>query len=89
MEKIEIKIFRKADDHVLDILETLEKEIFDKPYSREKLKREASVKNNLLILIAFDGEKACAYKAGFEISSRIFYSWIGGVLPNYRGRGDR
>ncbi len=88
MEKIEIKVFKEINDHLLDILEHLENGIFDKPYSREKLKREASVKNNLLILIAFDGsEKPCAYKAGFEISARIFYSWIGGVLPQYRGKG--
>lgn len=27
------------------------------------------------------------FDISFEISSRIFYSWIGGVLPEYRGKG--
>jgi ribosomal protein S18 acetylase RimI-like enzyme len=84
---MEIRIFKEATDEVLDWLFALEKALFEKPYSREKLEREARAKNNLLILIAFDGDKPCAYKAGFEISSRIFYSWIGGVLPEYRGQG--
>ena len=84
---MEIKIFNELTDEVLNMLSDLENAIFEKPYSRDKIKREAAVKNNLLILIAFDGKKPCAYKAGFEISSRIFYSWIGGVLPEYRGQG--
>lgn len=49
--------------------------------------REASVKNNLLILIAYQDGVACGYKAGFEQTARIFYSWIGGVHPKFRKLG--
>lgn len=28
-----------------------------------------------------------AYKVGFEVERKVFYSWLGGVLPDYRNRG--
>lgn len=85
--KFEIKSFNKLDDNILIDILSLEEAIFDQPYSKEKLLREAKVKHNLLILIAYDGNKPVGYKIGFELSSRLFYSWIGGVHPDYRGKG--
>lgn len=40
-----------------------------------------------LILIASHNEKPIAYKIGYEISNSEFYSWLGGVQPNYRKKG--
>ncbi len=39
------------------------------------------------LLIAIVDEKPVAFKLGFELSSSEFYSWLGGVLPDYRGLG--
>ena len=32
-------------------------------------------------------DELVAYKVGFEKTSRLYYSWIGGVIPKYRRRG--
>ncbi|EAQ31728.1 MULTISPECIES: GNAT family N-acetyltransferase [Idiomarina] len=40
-----------------------------------------------LILVASHAEKPIAYKIGYEISDTEFYSWLGGVIPNYRKKG--
>lgn len=72
---------------VLDIVYELEKEVFPSPYSKEKLMREASVKNNFTIFVAFIEDKAVGYKAGYEMTARLYYSWIGGVSPNFRNQG--
>ncbi|KAA3631752.1 MAG: GNAT family N-acetyltransferase, partial [Bacteroidetes bacterium] len=39
-----------------------------------------------LILIAWDGKKPVAFKVGYEKEDH-FYSWMGGVLPEYRKKG--
>lgn len=41
-----------------------------------------------LILVAFDNKKAVAFKVGYERElDGSFYSWMGGVLPDYRRMG--
>ena len=87
MSKIEIKLFNSATPEVLDHLVTLENQVFDKPFSREHLARECETKSNLLIQIAFCDGEPCGFKAGYELTSKLFYSWLGGVAPNFRGNG--
>lgn len=41
-------------------------------------------KNN--ILIATTGEKLIGFKVGYEATDGEFHSWLGGVLPEYRGK---
>ncbi|OQX32978.1 MAG: hypothetical protein B0D91_15400 [Oceanospirillales bacterium LUC14_002_19_P2] len=40
-----------------------------------------------LILIAKDSEQCVGFKVGYENSRHEFYSWLGSVLPTYRGQG--
>ena len=40
-----------------------------------------------LILIAVIGEQKVGYKLGYQVSEGTFYSWLGGVLPQYRRTG--
>ena len=40
----------------------------------------------LLLLTALDG-RVVGFKLGYELSTSIFYSWLGGTLPDYRGLG--
>lgn len=60
---------------------------FDNPHgATEYEKRLNNVPN--LILIAFDGEKPVGFKVGYEKErDGSFYSWMGGVLPEYRRYG--
>jgi predicted GNAT superfamily acetyltransferase len=39
-----------------------------------------------LILVAYAGDLPVAFKVGYQ-QEDYFYSWLGGVLPDYRRRG--
>lgn len=40
-----------------------------------------------LCLVYIDGSEPVGFKLGYATSSTVFYSWLGGVLPNHRKRG--
>lgn len=42
--------------------------------------------NSLTILARVAGEPA-GFKAGYALDDRVFYSWLGGVLPEFRRTG--
>lgn len=43
---------------------------------------------DLLIVLAFDDDdKAIGFKIGYRQDPDTFYSWLGGVLPEYRRQG--
>lgn len=44
-------------------------------------------KEQLLSVIAFDDNEIIGFKIGYRYSTTTFYSWVGGVLPNYRQQG--
>lgn len=50
---------------------------------REQLPRRTS----LLVVVAFEADAVIGYKIGYEQNNRQFHSWLGGVDPEYRGRG--
>ena len=60
---------------------------FDDPYEiSEYSKRLNSIVH--LILTAYDDHIPIAFKIGYDrYSDGSFYSWMGGVLPNYRRKG--
>jgi len=89
MSEIEIKEFTELTGVVVDLLVELEKKIFDEPLSREVFHRELKGRPNLSILVGYIQGDACGYKIGFEYHSdhEYFYSWNGGIIPNYRRRG--
>ena len=58
---------------------------FESPYDEaEYHKRLGKVSH--LILIAYDKEKPIGFKAGYQ-KGDLFYTWMGGVLPEYRQSG--
>ncbi|MGL4476149.1 MAG: GNAT family N-acetyltransferase [Shewanella sp.] len=59
---------------------------FDGRTTANKLMATLTAKAHL-ILIASHNDKPMAYKIGYEISDTEFYSWLGGVAPNYRKQG--
>ncbi|WP_353049984.1 GNAT family N-acetyltransferase [Bacillus sp. ISL-39] len=44
-------------------------------------------KPHLLFSVAFEGSKVIGYKIGYELTNEKFYSWLGGVDPDYRHLG--
>ena len=73
----------------LSIIAQLESEIpeFERLYSLEKITGRL-VGRVFLGLIARDSTNAIAgYKLGYAETPTRFYSWIGGVKPEYRRRG--
>ncbi len=82
-----IKEYKGYSTELVDVIHTLDEKIFDEPYSREKIERESSVKHNLIGPVAYDHHEPVGYKVGYELTSRLFYSWLGGVVPAYRSQG--
>jgi GNAT superfamily N-acetyltransferase len=58
---------------------------FVEPAGEEEYHKRLDGKRHL-ILIALDRGKPVGFKAGYEKEDH-FYSWMGGVLPEYRRKG--
>jgi predicted GNAT superfamily acetyltransferase len=62
--------------------------IFANPeLSETVLKERLSWQRDPLVLLAWQDEKLVGYKIGYLRKERHYYSWIGGVHPDYRGKG--
>ena len=87
--EVKIECFQEALDEPLDVLSRLEKAVFDMPIDKSLLKNELSMKSGLLILLARVDGRYVAYKVGYRLSEadEFFYSWIGGVHPEFRQQG--
>jgi len=59
---------------------------FDKPYRLEEYQKRLSGVPHLILVAEWDGIPA-GFKVGYAKSQQLFYSWMGGVLPDFRGRG--
>lgn len=55
------------------------------PYPAEEYEKRFATASHLILAAYIDG-KAAGFKAGYERES-FFYSWMGGVLPQYRQLG--
>lgn len=48
---------------------------------------QSRIGSEALLLIAEDEDQMVGFKLGYPLSADTFYSWLGGVLPSYRGHG--
>ena len=75
----------------LKLLEKLETAIFYGSIAgtgeASRLSRGTEGRNNLLAHVAFAGETPVGFKLGYESAAKVFYSWLGGVLPDWRRQG--
>ena len=68
---------------LLGVLE-LHKHVFEgAELETEKLKE----KSNLIVFVAKDENRVTGFKIGYDYGNRTFYSWLGGVHTDYRGKG--
>jgi predicted GNAT superfamily acetyltransferase len=42
---------------------------------------------DLFTILAFDNDELIVFKIGYPYKGTTFYSWIGGIHPNYRNQG--
>lgn len=70
---------------VEDIL-VVYKSIFE-DYKLEFFKDRIHQKEDLLIVLCDYQNQLVAFKIGYRYNSTTFYSWVGGVLPQYRRNG--
>jgi predicted GNAT superfamily acetyltransferase len=59
---------------------------FGEPPPADFVSRVNERTGSMLQLALVDGE-VVGYKLGYRRSPEVFYSWLGGVLPEYRRRG--
>ncbi|HHM21451.1 MAG TPA: GNAT family N-acetyltransferase, partial [Bacteroidetes bacterium] len=81
MKNIKIKKGQRAIS--VQIMEQLPE--FDHPYNLLEVKKRTDNTPHLN-LIAYVDEKPAGFKLGYERNG-CFYSWLGGVLPEYRRMG--
>ncbi|WP_211655341.1 GNAT family N-acetyltransferase [Planococcus alpniumensis] len=78
------KFIAEPPKHITEEIITLHREIFDGPgYWLEKLNSQEHV----LIYVALVDNQVAGYKIGYGLDDRIFYSWLGGVHPDFRKLG--
>ena len=82
-----IRQYSSVSDELLDTIAALDRAIFPEPVSREVFARALHARHNLCILIAERGTSPAGYKIGYEFSPDVFYSFSGGVVPEYRHQG--
>ncbi|MGM0847077.1 MAG: GNAT family N-acetyltransferase [Bacillota bacterium] len=72
------------DSDVLAAIIELHKVIFG---TSDDLINKMESKNKILVVTAMTGSKVIGYKIGYKLNNDKFYSWLGGVDPNYRKLG--
>lgn len=55
--------------------------------SIDDFKKELQLKKDLYSLLLFDNQRLIAYKIGYQDRVGRFYSWVGGVHPEYQRQG--
>lgn len=43
--------------------------------------------SNVTSVLAYDNKELVGFKIGYPYNEDTFYSWVGGILPNYRQKG--
>lgn len=57
------------------------------PMSSRRFREHLAGRRRKLLLVALDGQRVVGYKFGYQDRPGRFYSWLGGVHPDYRRRG--
>lgn len=53
---------------------------------RERYEERLAGRPALILVAEVDG-RLVGYKVGYEVGERVFYSWLGGVVPGFRSAG--
>lgn len=80
------KITHIITPEVLKDLKTLMDSIFEE-VDIVKIENRIRQNSKFFLIQCFIEEKLIGFKLGYKINSSEFYSWLGGVDPNFRGLG--
>lgn len=61
--------------------------VFQQAIDQKKVDAVIAAHNTMNYLLAYDGDKLIGFKMGFARDNERFYSWSGGVLPEYQNLG--
>ncbi|MBW8186168.1 GNAT family N-acetyltransferase [Shewanella nanhaiensis] len=88
MYQVEIEQATLVTPELLHSLMELNQAIpeFDNAYPMTEYQTRLSDKPMLALFIKVEGEVA-GFKLGYELDNGQFYSWLGGILPEFRGLG--
>jgi ribosomal protein S18 acetylase RimI-like enzyme len=70
---------------LLDVLKELSELIFECP--KEDIQWRLNHMPNAGVVVAMWGGAIVGFKIGYAIGSRKYYSWLGGVHPDFRRQG--
>ena len=84
---MDIQIFDHLTRDQYRDVEALERLVFPTSFRAGHFIKEAPEKDHLMALLAYDERTLVAYKVGYQLKSDTFYSWVGGVHPDYRKQG--
>lgn len=80
---MDVKIERGSMDEALSVERQIPE--FEKPYDKKEYEQRLTG-SNPLILVARVNDALAGYKVGYDrYRDGSFYSWVGGVLPEFRG----
>lgn len=80
---MEILQFHKIPKKYMKSLQYVHERVFNESLAEGKLQDRP----RFLALLAVEDDNVVGFKLGYEVEAGIFYSWLGGVDPNYRRHG--
>lgn len=60
---------------------------FNSAFNKENFKNKVNAHTDFLYVLAYEKDKLIGFKIGYAEDKNTFYSWLGGVLPDYRKLG--
>ncbi|WOT05350.1 GNAT family N-acetyltransferase [Shewanella youngdeokensis] len=89
MYTIDIEQFTDFTPDVLALLSRAYDAIpeFDNGYSKQEINTRLQDSPRALLLITRIEGDIAGFKLGYQLTDNTFYSWLGGVTPDYRGLG--
>jgi predicted GNAT superfamily acetyltransferase len=80
-------------EHVGSPNEEVQNEIFElyraifNSEPNDEARERLSISRDILTLLAYNNNLPVGFKVGYRQDPDTFYSWLGGVLPEFRGNG--
>ncbi|MGZ3726967.1 MAG: GNAT family N-acetyltransferase [Pseudobdellovibrio sp.] len=75
-----------TDSEVQKLASVLEPS-FNQSFNSSSFKSRMDQYKNILCVEAYDGDQLVGFKIGYALDNDTFYSWLGGVLPDYQKLG--
>lgn len=82
--EVEIQTVTNIAKSHREILHDIAADILDS-WSREAFESQLAKRRGLLLLLARVEGEVVGFKLGYRVNSETFYSWLGGVRPDFRG----